>query len=183
MCALDVSSEQVFSSTHFFEGSSTAYNLSSPALSGINIYTITHRQATESAWIFLINDNSTQKPMVAKVLRPYHDLRYNLFDVAERQRCQLEAFQHNRNFTPEVYLGLAKVYNQPSEEDYLLLGAIIQHPSLAELEQNAEYALIMERLPDDWRLDQLLGGDESSVQQTAARSPRALAPGRNGRVR
>src|SRR5947199_8559404 len=105
MCALDVSSEPVFSPTNFSKGSTVEANLSTPALSVITEYTITHRQTSESAWIFFINDNSTLKPMVAKVLRPYSDLRYNLSDATERQRCQLEAFQHNRIFTPEVYIG------------------------------------------------------------------------------
>jgi len=99
-----------------------------------------------------------------KVLRPYSDIRYNLSDVAERQRCQIEAFQQNRIFTPEVYIGLARLHNQPSSEDHILIGDTIHHPTLAGLEQGTDYALIMERLPDDRRLDQLLKGDEHAVQ-------------------
>ncbi len=164
MCALDVSSEQIFPLTDFSAGPTLEANLSSPALSVITEYMITHRQASESAWIFFINDNATCKPMVAKVLRPYFDLRYDLSDATKRQRCQLEAFQHNRIFTPEAYIGLAKLHHQPTGEDRIVLGGINQHPSLETLEPGAEYALIMERLPDNFRLDQLLEGDESTVE-------------------
>ena len=164
MCALDVRSEFAYPLTHYPKTSVVEANSSFPALSVYNTYKISHRQESESAWIFFIHDKSTQKHMVAKVLRPYSDLRYNLSNVTERQRCQLEAFHHNRLFTPEVYIGLAKLYNEPSNDDYILLGAIIEQPSPEALEQNAEYALIMEQLADDRRLDQLLVGDENSVQ-------------------
>jgi aminoglycoside phosphotransferase family enzyme len=164
MCALDLNIESVYSLNDFSEGSTPEVIPSSPALSVINSYTITSRQASESAWIFFITDTSTFKPMVAKVLRPYSDLRYNLSTVTERQRCQFEAYQQNRNFTPDVYIGMARLLNQPCEKDHILIGDIIQHPIQAALEQDAEYALIMERLPDERRLDQLLEGDHNIVQ-------------------
>ena len=162
MCALDVRSDAEIFSPELAESSALEPIPISSPLSLITEYTITHRQASESAWIFFIEDDSTRKPMVAKVLRPFNDSRYHLSDIAERQKCQLEAFSHNSIFTPEVYIGLARIYNQPSEEGSIMLGSIIQHPSPDMLEQGAEYALIMERLPDELRLDQLLRGDESS---------------------
>ncbi len=163
MCALDVSNESMFTSTSIPAASTSEVIPSYPPLSVITKYMIKSRQASESAWIFFTEDPTTSKPLVMKVLRPYSDTRYNLSCITERQHCQLEALQQNRIFTPEVYLGLARLYNQPSEENYILLGEIIQHPSLERLDQDAEYALIMEWLPEERRLDQLLKEDEYTV--------------------
>jgi aminoglycoside phosphotransferase family enzyme len=162
MCAKVVSSELPLTLLDP-ENSTPEVAPSFPTLSIITRYTITNRQASESAWIFFARNPSTSKSLVVKVLRPYSDMRYNLSTVIQRQWCQLEAFQQNRIFTPEVYIGLARLHNQPSEEDHILIGDIIQHPTQAVLEQGAEYALIMERLPDDRRLDQLLKGNEYAV--------------------
>lgn len=164
MCALDLISESVSTLYAVSEVPAPEVAPSYPALSVITRYTITNRQASESAWIFFTSDPVTFKPLVMKVLRPYSDTRYNLLDVTARQQCQLEAYQQNCIFTPEVYVGLARLHNQPFEEDHILIGEIIQHPTQATLEQDAEYALIMERLPDDRRLDQLVKGDEHVVQ-------------------
>jgi aminoglycoside phosphotransferase family enzyme len=164
MCALDISSEPGYALPNISEGSTPDVVPSHPPLSLITRYNITSRQASESAWIFFTSDPSTSKPLVMKVLRPYHDIRYDLSSETERQRCQLEAFQQNSVFTPEVYIGLARLHNQPSEEDHILIGDIIKQPAQAALEQNTDYALIMERLPDDRRFDQLLKGDEEVVQ-------------------
>lgn len=164
MCAMNLSSVSVFTLQDISEGSGPENVLSYPTLSAVNRYLIKSRQESESSWIFFTSDPFTFKPLVMKVLRPYSDSRYNLSTVIERQRCQLEAFQQNRLFTPEAYIGLARLHNQPSEVDHILIGNIIQHPVQAALEQDAEYALIMERLPDEQRLDQLLQGDENAVQ-------------------
>lgn len=129
----------------------------------ISKYKIIKRQASESAWIFFAEEPGTSKPLVMKVLRSYSDSRYNLSSVAERLQCQLEAFQQNRIFTPEVYIGLARLYNQPIVEDHILIGDIIQYPADAKFEPGMEYALIMERLPDERRLDQLLKGNEDEI--------------------
>ena len=102
--------------------------------------------------------------MVAKVLRPFSDLRYNLSHVTERQRCQLEAFHHNRLFTPEVYIGLAALITNSPMTITFCLEPLLSNLPLKRLEHNAEDASIMEQLADDRRLDQLLVGDENSVQ-------------------
>ena len=131
----------------------------------ISKYKIISRQASESAWIFFVEDTIFSKSLVMKVLRPYSDSRYNLSDVAERQQCQREALRQNRIFTPEVYIGLVRLYNRPIAEDHILIGEIIQNPDDAKFEPGAEYALIMERLPDERRLDQLLAGPYDEVQE------------------
>ena len=164
MCALDLISEPVHTLRDITEDSTPEVVPSYPTLPVLTRYIITSRQASESAWIFFTSDPSTFKPLVMKVLRPFRDKRYDLSSVTERQRCQFEAFQQNSVFTPEVYIGLACLHNQPSEEDHILIGDIIKQPTQATLEQNTEYALIMERLPDDRRFDQLLKGDEGTVQ-------------------
>ncbi len=164
MCALDLISESVYTLRDSTEDSTPEVVPSYPTLSVLTRYIITSRQASESAWIFFTSDPTTFKPLVMKVLRPFRDIRYDLSGVTERQRCQFEAFQQNSVFTPEVYIGLACLHNQPSEEDHILIGDIIKQPTQAALEQDAEYALIMERLPDDRRFDQLLQDDECAVQ-------------------
>lgn len=167
MCALYLSSESVSISSIVSEDDTPEVVPSSlsPDLSVITTYKIIKRQASESAWIFFAEEPGTSKPLVMKVLRSYSDSRYNLSGVAERLQCQLEAFQQNRIFTPEVYIGLARLYNQPIVEDHISMGGIIQHPADAEFEPDAEYALIMERLPDERRLDQLLKGNEDEIPE------------------
>ncbi len=145
-----------------FFSSNQAVNNKYPLLSKYKIVT---RQASESAWIFFVEEPGTSKSLVMKVLRPYSDFRYHLSDVTERLQCQIEALDQNRIFTPEVYIGLARLYNRPIAEDHILIGKIIQYPVEVELEPDAEYALVMERLPDERRLDQLLKGPEDDVQE------------------
>jgi aminoglycoside phosphotransferase family enzyme len=164
MCALGISSSSSHIGETSYERPSSVATPFESSFTPITPYEIESRQASESAWIFFVRDPFTSKPLVMKVLRPYRDMRYNLSSVTERQRCQLEAFHQNRIFTPEVYVGMARLYNQPSEEDHVLIGNIIAYPTQEVLEQDAEYALIMEHLPEERRLDQLLKGDENSVQ-------------------
>ena len=165
MCALDLSSASVHTLQDISEVSASVSTLSYPSPAVITRHRIESWQASESAWIFFTRESSTSKPLVMKVLRPYKDMRYNLSSIVERQRCQLEAIQQNRNFTPEVYIGLARLHNRPSEEEHILISDIIQLPTQPALEPGAEYALIMERLPDNLRFDQLLKADDQTVQE------------------
>ena len=164
MCALDLRSPPPYRGGASYERPSSVATPFESSFTPITLYKIEGRQASESAWIFFVRDPYISKPLVMKVLRPYSDMRYNLSSVTERRLCQLEAFRQNSIFTPEAYRGLARLYNQPSKEDQILIGDIIHHPTQAVLEQEAEYALIMEHLPEERRLDQLLKGDENSVQ-------------------
>src|SRR5437660_8875530 len=100
MCAVDLISESALTPNNISRVSTPEVVPSHPTFSLITRYTITSSQASESAWIFFTSDPVTFKPLVMKVLRPYSDIRYSLSDGAERQRCQFEAYQQNRVFTP-----------------------------------------------------------------------------------
>lgn len=165
MCASNLSSASVLTVQDISQVSASVSTLSYPSPPVITRHRIENRQASESAWIFFTRESSTSKPLVMKVLRPYKDMRYNLLSPVERQHCQLEALQKNRIFTPEVYIGLGRLHNQPSEEEHILISDIIPLPTQTTLESDAEYALIMERLPDELRLDQLLKADDQIVQE------------------
>ena len=78
MSALVLSSASTLSPNDTLESSNHDIVATSPTFSLLSRYLITHRQASESAWIFFIEDPVTAKPLVAKVLRPYSDTRYNL---------------------------------------------------------------------------------------------------------
>lgn len=93
-----------------------------------------------------------------KILNNYKDIRYSLETVEKRQLCQLDALRWNRKFTNDVYLGLAQVVD-PNEKKQICIGEIIKHPTREELDPNAEYALLMEELPRERRLDHLLRRD------------------------
>jgi len=125
-----------------------------------------------------------------KILREYKDTRYSLETVEKRQRCQLEAIRRNRLFTPEVYVGLGRidyfeleqgkfhiseVIKSPTQADISCLDLqrgsfsikeIISNPTKDMLDPGAEYALVMEELPQPRKLAHLLEqGDESLLQQ------------------
>lgn len=97
-----------------------------------------------------------------KVLRGYKDTRYSLETPDKRQQCQLEALQRNRTYTPEVYLGLARIFDFSPPFDHIRIGELIENPSQEILDPGAEYALLMEQLPDDRKLDSLLQTDDAA---------------------
>lgn len=66
----------------------------------------------------------------------------------------LEGLAFNRQFAPQVYLGIAPV--QLLAERKLYCGKIIPFPEKEKLEKDRPYALVMRRLPDSWRLDHYL---------------------------
>ncbi|HZS77460.1 MAG TPA: hypothetical protein VFA41_12675 [Ktedonobacteraceae bacterium] len=128
------------------------------ALSGRqeHYYFIEKQFHSESAWIVFAH-NFSNEPYVLKILRDYRDTRYDLSTPDKRRQCQLEALQKNRMFTPDSYKGLALVCDW-KDGQYILTGDILENPTHEILESglNAEYALIMKRLPDEQRLDNLL---------------------------
>lgn len=119
-------------------------------------YFIEKQFHSESAWIIFAHSVSNE-PYVLKTLRDYRDTRYDLSTPDKRRQCQLEALQKNRLFTPDIYKGLAVVRDW-KDEQYILTGDILENPTCEMLESrpDAEYALIMKRLPDERRLDNLL---------------------------
>jgi aminoglycoside phosphotransferase family enzyme len=150
-------------------------------------YQIEDIRQSECALILFARHTLTSERLVMKILREYKDTRYSLTTLDERQQCQLEALERNRVFTPEVYIGLARI-------DYLdlpqgrfaieeiirsstpggisLLGLeqgcfpieeIIANPTQEILDHDAEYTLVMCQLPEERRLDHLLSEESEDA--------------------
>jgi len=78
----------------------------------------------------------------------------------------LEGLAFNRQFAPQVYLGIAPV--QLLAERKLYCGKIIPFPEKEKLEKDRPYALVMKRLPDSWRLDHQLYDGKQPGNRTLA---------------
>jgi aminoglycoside phosphotransferase family enzyme len=118
-------------------------------------YKIKYIRKSENAWLLFVIHLATGKNIVLKILCKYKDTRYNLESVIERQCCQIEALQRNREFTPEVYVGLARICDFNLYHETIVIDDIIENPN-ETLDQCSEYALVMRQLPMAWRLDLLL---------------------------
>ena len=127
-----------------------------------NYYKIESILEFESAWILFTEHTTKPERLVMKVLRGYKDTRYSLETRGKRQQCQLEALQRNRTYTPEIYLGLARIFDFSPSSDHIRIGELIENPSQELLDPDAEYALLMEQLPDNRRLDTLLQTDDAT---------------------
>ena len=119
-------------------------------------YQIEDTRQSECALILFARHRQTPGCVVIKILREYKDTRYDLETVSKRQQCQLEAFERNRVFMREVYIGLARIQELDLCQQYILLDETITNPKQAMLEPEAEYALMMRQLPEERRLDHLL---------------------------
>ncbi len=126
-------------------------------------YTIECRQ--ESAWALILftRHECSSRPLAIKVLREYQDTRYSLETLEKRQQYQLETLKRNRIFTPDVYLGIARVHALDLRAKTIQLGEILPDPSFSQIDPHVEYALIMQQLPDGTRLDILLVCKDNNV--------------------
>jgi aminoglycoside phosphotransferase family enzyme len=134
-----------------------------------NSYKIESILKSENALILFTQCMTAPERFVMKVLRDYQDTRYNLETRDKRQQCQLEALQRNRIYTPEIYLGLARIFDFSTSSDYIRIGELIENPSKEMLDPDAEYALLMEQLPDNRRLDILLQTKDTAFVQHLVR--------------
>jgi aminoglycoside phosphotransferase family enzyme len=143
-------------------------------------YEIEDTRLSECALILFARDTTESKGVVMKLLRDYADTRYCLNTLERRQQCQLEALERNRVFTTDIYIGLARIdyidltrgrfhiseiIGNPTQvgisqldvhQGSFQIDEIIQNPTKEKLDPDAEYALIMEELPQNRRLDNLL---------------------------
>lgn len=142
--------------------SSTSLDSLSPT-PGCNYYRIEDIQQSECALVLFTQHALTSECLVIKVLREYKDTRYSLETMGKRQQCQLEALRQNRVFTPEVYIGLACIDALDLDQKSICIDKIIKNPTQEMLDPGAEYALIMQQLPEDRRLDYLLKEKEDAI--------------------
>jgi aminoglycoside phosphotransferase family enzyme len=111
---------------------------------------------SETTLLLVISNTSNDPKYVIKILKEYKDLRYQMATPDERQQCQLEALEQNRRFTPDVYLGLARLHCWDRENKNVNLGEIIAKPDQNSLDKGADYVLVMKYLQETRRLDCLL---------------------------
>ncbi len=160
--------------------SDSSYGIPFRASSASCSYQIKDTRLSECALILFAQDTTESKPVVMKLLRNYADARYCLNTLERRQQCQLEALERNKVFTPDVYQGLARAdyFDLPQgtfpvseiiknpmlagishldlRNGYIYASPIIEKPAEETLGPGAEYALVMNELPQNRRLDQLL---------------------------
>lgn len=119
----------------------------------VHYYEIIGKRESENASCLFVR-NSSGEDFVIKLLHEYGDSRYSLKTLGERQLCQLEALQSNRRYAPQVYFGVARLYER--DDHRISIGEIMHDPTEADIDPNVEYVLLMEKLADNGRLDYLL---------------------------
>jgi aminoglycoside phosphotransferase family enzyme len=160
--------------------SDSSYGIPLRASSASCCYQIMDTRLSECALILFARDTTESKRVVMKLLRNYEDTRYCLNTLERRQQCQLEALERNKVFTPDVYQGVARAdyFDLPQgtfpvseiiknpmlagishldlRNRYIYAGPILEKPTGETLDPGAEYALVMNELPQNRRLDHLL---------------------------
>ena len=102
---------------------------------------------------------------VFKILRPYEDLRYSLKTPFNRQASLIEGLCWNRVFTQNIHLGLARYCDWKQAKSEIGIGTIVVNPIQNKLDSNAEYVLVMRKLPKNNRLDCLLKDKNPNTRQ------------------
>src|SRR6266516_3348325 len=119
-------------------------------------YKIESKRISEPACILFARHSFSKESIVLKLLYEHKDTRYSLATVSDRHRCQLEALQWNRIFTPNIHIGLARICRLDHDRKGIEIDEIIENPGLETLAPNTEYALLMRQLPTGRRLDLIL---------------------------
>lgn len=122
-------------------------------------YHIKDLKCSENAWLIF----NTHK--VIKILRPYDDCRYSLKERQNRHKCLLEGLKWNRKFTRSLHLGLARYCSLAPSRLTITLGEVLANPKLNDLDPDAEYALVMNKLPVENRLDVLLKNSDINSRE------------------
>jgi aminoglycoside phosphotransferase family enzyme len=115
---------------------------------------------SQTALLFLILHESENEQMVVKILQSYQDKRYSLETLNKRHQCLLKALRLNRIFSPELYIGLAPLYDLDLLRKNLCIGEIIANPTEKALDANVEYVLLMKPQDREFRIDYLLAQRE-----------------------
>lgn len=135
----------------------------------ISTFSIEETRPSEHATIYFTHKAFCSERYVMKELRDYKDTRYSLETVQKRQECQLQALERNRKFSPDIYVGLAKIKRIDTQNSRIDIEGILASPTSDMLEPNADYALIMHQLPEERSLVTLLKKENSEMSQRHAR--------------
>jgi aminoglycoside phosphotransferase family enzyme len=125
-------------------------------------YKIELMHDSESATILFLRSLDIEKRIVIKILNKCVDTRYSLEKREERQKCQLKALQWNKEFTPTVYEGLARIHSIDLNHMSICIDEIISNPDKKMLDPCAEYGLVIDELPQERRLDNLLEKEKNN---------------------
>lgn len=128
-------------------------------------YKIELTRDSESATVLFLRHVITERQVVIKILNKYRDTRYNLDKRAERQKCQLKALYWNREFTPDIYAGLARIRSFDPQHTNICIDEIIPEPNIEMLDPHAEYGLVIQELPLDRQLDNLLEKEKDNTEK------------------
>jgi aminoglycoside phosphotransferase family enzyme len=130
-------------------------------------FSIEQELPTGPALILFARNTQTDESIVIKKLHEYEDARYNLKTRDERHNCLIEALKWNSRFTSNVYIGLGRICGELNglnlSPGQIYLDQIVREPDKELLDPDAEYGLLMVRLPDERRLDNLLKSEEAAT--------------------
>jgi aminoglycoside phosphotransferase family enzyme len=106
--------------------------------------------------IFLRNTHNSGQQICIKLWRPCANGLYDTLDRKKRLDYLLEGLELNSRFAPGVCYGIAPVID---DGHTIQLGNLIGKPDKVTLNPKNEYALVMKRLDESWRLDEQLKND------------------------
>jgi len=112
--------------------------------------------------VIFIRTMFTGRQGCLKMWLPCNNGVYNTEDESTRWGYLLEGLEYNRRFARKVYLGIAAV--EQVSKDTIRRGRLIRHPQKSELKPGVQYALVMRRLDESWRLDHLLFGGKLNTK-------------------
>jgi len=106
-----------------------------------------------TTWVIFTRRKHIKQQICLKLWQLNNEMVCNPKLVKRRMEYLLEGLEFNRRFAPGVYLGVAPV--EPSKKPKKILRRkLITQPDESKLKNGADYALVMRRLDDVYRLDQ-----------------------------
>jgi aminoglycoside phosphotransferase family enzyme len=103
--------------------------------------------------IFPRSLNGGREQICLKMWQPCINGVYNTLDKCNRLQFLTEGINFNARLARDVYLGIAPV---SIGKNAIWIGKLIKEPGGKMLSPNREYALVMKRLDEAWRLDHQL---------------------------
>jgi aminoglycoside phosphotransferase family enzyme len=103
--------------------------------------------------IFLCSTRNSKQQICIKLWQPCANGLYDTLDRQKRLDYLLEGLELNSRFAPGVCYGVAPIVDR---KHTIQLGNLISKPDKVKLNPKNEYALVMKRLDESWRLDEQL---------------------------
>ena len=129
------------------------------------IYRIEKELISTATKVIFAYDSQTSQHVCLKMWLRCKNEVYDTLDLKKCTEFQLEGLAFNRQFAPDVYLGIVEVINATSGTNELLCGPLIEEPGGSIVKDNCEYAIVMKRLDEAKRLDHFLTSDTLHKEQ------------------